>query len=137
MSRRREIFARIQKTGTFFVFAAAFLIQTGAVFAQTVRTQINASMLNVGKRIDIDTERSIGAIVGGVIQVALGFLGLIFLILFTYGAFKWMEAKGEEKTVKEATGLMFQAIVGLAIVLGAYALTEFFVTALEKSAGFK
>ena len=128
--------------------ATLFVMQAAMVFAvpiaagtpaseESVRGKINTMLINVGDRVEIDTTRTIGAVVGDVIRVALALLGLIFLILLTYGGFKYMEAKGEEKKVKEAMGLMFQAIVGLAIVLGAYALTEFFVGALQESAGFK
>ncbi len=122
------------------MIAMIFFMQAGVVFGQaddSVRTQINESLTNTGVRVDIDTTKSIGTVVGGVIQVALGLLGLIFLILFTYGAFKWMEAQGEEKKVTEARTLMFQAIIGMAIVLGSYALTEFFLGALKDAAGVK
>ncbi|MBI4272498.1 hypothetical protein HY621_01450 [Candidatus Uhrbacteria bacterium] len=127
--------------------AMLFVMQAAMLFALpiaaeteapegSVRGKINVMLTNVGERVGIDTTRTIGTVVGDVIRVALGLLGLIFLILFTYGGFKYMEAKGEEKTVKEAMGLMFQAIVGMAIVLGAYAITEFFIGALQESAGF-
>ncbi|MBI2484391.1 hypothetical protein HYV71_04370 [Candidatus Uhrbacteria bacterium] len=87
---------------------------------------------NAGTAAGIDTERQIGTIVGGVIQAFLTALGIIFVVLIVFGGFRWMLAGGEEKKAKEALGMMMQGVVGLAIVLGAYAITAFVTGALQK-----
>ncbi len=132
----------LRKAGTFVISWTATFLQAAVVFASettdgSVRTQINEVLNKTGGIAKIDTARSIGQVVGGVIQVALGLLGLIFLILLVYGGFKWMESKGDDKKVTEAQGLMFQAIIGIAITLSAFAITAFFTGALQDIAGFK
>lgn len=66
--------------------------------------------------------------VGTLIKTALGFLGIVFLILIIYGGFIWMMARGEEKEVKKAQDLIKAAIIGVAIVLSSYIITDFVLT---------
>ena len=70
------------------------------------------------------------SIVGGLIQTFLGLLGVIFLVLAIYGGFLWMTARGDEKQVDKAKATIQAAVIGLAIVLGAYAITGFVINAL-------
>lgn len=57
------------------------------------------------------------------IQLILGFLGIIFLVLTLMAGFKWMTAGGNEKQIEEAKGSLKNSVIGLFIVLAAYAIT--------------
>lgn len=58
-----------------------------------------------------------------IIQVALSFVGVIFMILMIYGGYLWMTARGSEEQVTKAKNLITAAVIGLIIVLAAYAIT--------------
>lgn len=75
---------------------------------------------------------SVEPVIGLVIQIALSFLGVIFLILMIYGGFLWMTARGNEEEVKKAKNLIQAAIIGLIIVVSAYAISYFVIEALGK-----
>lgn len=62
-----------------------------------------------------------------VINVIMGFLGIIAVIIILAGGFKWMTAGGNEEKVAEAKKLIIAGIVGLAIVIGAWAIAAFVV----------
>lgn len=64
-------------------------------------------------------------IVGSVIKILLSFLGVIFLVLLIYGGYLWMMDRGEEALAKKAKDIIKNAIIGLIIVLAAYAITNF------------
>lgn len=64
-------------------------------------------------------------IAGRIINVVLGFLGIVLLFYFLYGGFKWMTSGGEEDGVKEAKTMIKNAVIGLVIVMAAYALSDF------------
>jgi hypothetical protein len=64
-------------------------------------------------------------IVGFVINIVLSLLGVAFLILMIYAGIIWMNARGEEKEVEKAKDIIRNSIIGLVIVLGAYAITAF------------
>jgi len=70
-----------------------------------------------------------------IITVALGFLGLLFLILVIYAGFLWMTAAGNDEKIATAKKIMIAAVIGAAIVLSAYAITIFVISNLLKASG--
>jgi len=56
-------------------------------------------------------------IIINLINVALGLLGLFFVILIMYAGFTWMTAQGDEKKVQKAKDIIKNSIYGVAIVL--------------------
>ena len=66
---------------------------------------------------------NLASIISLLIQAALGFLGVIFLILTILAGFKWMTSQGNEDEIKKAQGSLKNSIIGLLIVLAAYAIT--------------
>ncbi len=62
---------------------------------------------------------------GQIIGFVLSFVGVLFLILMIYAGLTWMTAGGNQEQVKKARSLMINAILGLIVVMGAYALTAF------------
>lgn len=68
---------------------------------------------------------TVSKIVGKIIRAALGLLGTIFLVLLVYAGYTWMTAGGNEEDVGKAKKLIAQAVIGLAIVMSAYAITAF------------
>lgn len=64
-------------------------------------------------------------IVARVIRAALGILGIIFLVLTLYAGFLWMTAGGEEEKITKAKKLLYDGVIGLAIIFAAYSITWF------------
>ena len=69
-------------------------------------------------------------IIGRIINFALGFLGVIAVALILYGGFKWMTAGGNEDKVGEAKKLITAGIIGLVIIVAAFAIASFVLTNL-------
>ena len=67
----------------------------------------------------------VGVLVAKIIQIVLGLLAIIFLALTILAGFRWMTAAGNEETVKKAQATITGAVIGLVIVLAAYAITYF------------
>lgn len=80
----------------------------------------------------IDGTVSFLGITSMVITSLLSLMGVIFLVLLIYGGFLWMTAKGNEQQVEKAKEVMYSAIIGLIIVLAAYAISYFVVDNLTK-----
>ena len=76
---------------------------------------------------------SVGGIIATIIQAGLGLLAAIFLVLMIYAGFQWMTAGGNESQIKKAQDTIKTAIIGLIIVLAAYAITYFIFAALPFS----
>lgn len=68
--------------------------------------------------------------VAQIIRVAMGLLGIVAVVIILVGGFKWMTAGGNEEQVGEAKKWIFSGVIGLVIILSAYALASFIITQL-------
>lgn len=68
-------------------------------------------------------QSTLAKIIGIVIQAFLGLLGVIFLVYMLYAGYNWMIAQGEEEKVTKAKDTIQRAIIGLIIVIAAYAIS--------------
>ena len=82
---------------------------------------------------NVDTENP-DTIIGTIIQSALSFLGVIFLILMIYGGYLWMTAQGNEEQVTKAKNLITAAMIGIVIVVSAYAISYFVISKVTEGA---
>jgi amino acid transporter len=62
-----------------------------------------------------------------IVQWVLGFLGLISIIFILYGGFVWMTAAGDEEKVSKAKKVIGAAVVGLIVILIAWAVVIFVI----------
>ncbi|MBL7058792.1 hypothetical protein ISS03_05715 [Patescibacteria group bacterium] len=69
-----------------------------------------------------------GLIIANAIKTVLGFLGVIFVILMIYGGYTWMMARGNEQDVEKAKSTIRNAVIGLIIVVSAYAISVLVVS---------
>lgn len=69
------------------------------------------------------------------VNVLLGFLGIIAVIIILWGGFKWMTAAGNEEQVGEARNMIIAGIIGLAIIIASFAITSFVVREFSSATG--
>lgn len=62
-----------------------------------------------------------------IVQWVLGFLGLVAVIMILIGGFQWMTAGGNEEKVASAKKIISAAVIGLIVVLLAWAIVIFVV----------
>lgn len=63
-----------------------------------------------------------------VVQWVLGFLGLVAVIMILIGGFQWMTAGGNEEKIASAKKIISAAVIGLIVVLLAWAIVIFVVS---------
>lgn len=71
--------------------------------------------------------------IGQLIRVLLGFLGVVAVVIILLGGFKWMTAGGNDEKVAEAKRLIIAGIIGLAIILSAYAIASFVISSITSA----
>ena len=69
-------------------------------------------------------------IVATIIQTFLSLLGIIFLVLMIYGGYLWMTDRGAAERVEKSKKVIQAAVIGLIIVMGAYAISYFVIEKL-------
>lgn len=70
-----------------------------------------------GQVCDISSAIKLGI---NVTKIMLGLLGSVALLMFTYGGLVWLISAGNSARVKEGQDIFKNAVIGIAIVLGAY-----------------
>ena len=109
-----------------FLFSLLLIIAPTNLYAQDDPYGLTAaSDINVGQAVDLKT------VIANVINIALGFLGIIAVIIILFAGFKWMTAAGNEEQVSSAKKMIVQAVIGLAIIFLAWAIVSFVVTNLQ------
>lgn len=88
-----------------------------------------------GFKEDIREETGLGErdprdIAASVINIILGFLGIVAVIIILLGGFKWMTAGGNEDKVGEAKKLIVAGVIGLVIIIAAFAIATFVLDSL-------
>jgi len=85
------------------------------------------NLKNVGGKgeTDIGLQSNLGDTLGTVIKGILALVGMIFLILMVYAGILWMTAGGTEEKSESAQKIITMAVIGLVVVMAAYAITAF------------
>jgi len=111
----------------------SFLALPNFVFAQAKGSIQNAFPMatEVAKESSYSTEKSLTMVAGNVLQLALSVLGVLFVIFMIYGGYIWMTAAGNESKADKAKSIITQSILGLIIVVGAYAIAYFVIFAFK------
>lgn len=94
-------------------------VLAGTIDTTGLNTQDEALMGPSG----LSSNSNLATIISILIQVVLGFLGVIFLVLTISAGFKWMASNGNEDDIKKAKASLKNSIIGLLIVVAAYAIT--------------
>lgn len=120
----------------FFVasFFASIILFPVVTNAATLKDAFSTSILgNFGTKAGYETQDVSGPenIIGIVILSALSLIGVIFLILMIYGGYLWMTAAGADEKIKKSQSLISSAVIGLVIVVAAYAISSYIMTSLE------
>lgn len=64
-------------------------------------------------------------IIVNILNLAMTFLAIIAVIIILIGGFKWMTAAGSEDKVSEAKRIVVGGVIGLVIILAAWAIASF------------
>ena len=89
-------------------------------------TGIDVSANEAGFAIGSEAD-SVDSIIGMIIYIALGMVGVLFFGLIILSGIKWMIAQGNEEKIGKAKDSLLNSIIGLAITLGAYAISYFII----------
>jgi len=112
-------------------FIAGAIATTGsitlpfAVLALSAYDTAGQYVQDVGGAAQVSTGASLPEIIGRIINVVLGFLGILLLVYILFAGFLWMTAGGNEDQVKKSKAMIKNAIIGLIIIVAAFAISSF------------
>ncbi len=118
-----------------FLTAAAAGLVYGIPAVALAQQEVNYGFTNFNKATNLGTNVPVVQTVANIINILLGFLGVIAIVLILIGGFKWMTSQGNEEKIGEAKKLLGAGVVGMVIIFVAYALAFFIVNQLATSTG--
>lgn len=117
-------------TLTLFIGLIVFILPITADAAQTFESGKTLPATVAGTA-GLGTTGSLAGTIGSAIGAALAFVGSLFIILVIYGGILWMTAGGKDEQVTKGRKYIINATIGLVIVVLAYVITAFVMTALQ------
>lgn len=108
-----------------FIAFGVLVLLPNTVLAVSIGEEMGKQLGTAGANAGYDKPTDPRETVANIIKVVLGLIGTIFLSLTIYAGFLWMTAGGNDDQISKAKAYIYQAVIGLMIVLGAYAITAF------------
>jgi TRAP-type C4-dicarboxylate transport system permease small subunit len=105
------------------------------VAARATLTEATTELTTVGQAIGTDvTTNSLPDLIGEIINILLSVLGIVFVVLIVYAGYLYLTDAGGGEHVKKAKNLLTTSIIGLVIIIAAYAIANYVISALAGAA---
>jgi len=113
----------------FSIFYFLFSISTGAL-AQDWNQGLNQFQTQTGLG-----NQDLATTIGRIVQIVIGFLGLIAVIIIVVGGFMWMTSSGAQDKIDKAKALIKAGVIGMIIIVLSFAAATFIMSLLKKVGG--
>ena len=107
-----------------------FLMETARAQSPT-----QAGLAAAGSSAGYGTGTTVETVIAIIINGVLGIAGLIFIVMIVWGGVQYFLSQGDAGLVKKAKGTLTWSVIGLVIIVAAYALTTFLFTSLATILG--
>jgi len=115
------------KTNIFLALALAFVILPALVAVAQAQGAADFGLNAAGDIGLPNTAEDPRTAAVNVVRYLMTFLGIIATVVILLGGFKWMVAGGNDDKVAEAKKLIIAGIIGLVIIIAAYAIVQIVV----------
>ncbi len=121
---RRSLFPWILGAG--FIGVAALLVSPAlAQTSSSVDLEAFAEQAGFATGVDITI------VIARLIRTFISILGIIAVVFILYGGWLWLTSKGEQTQLRKAQQVIINAVIGLVLVLSAFAIAQFVLSALS------
>ena len=111
-------------------FLTLILLKANLVLAQSNDVTGVNDLTNAGVNL---AQSDLKQVIANIINIFLGFLGVLAVVLILYAGYLWMTSRGDEEKIKTAKGIIVSAVIGLVIILSAYAIASFVLNKLYEA----
>jgi len=128
---KKHLYASLASAAT--IAAIALPMAVGAQ-GTTAPLDVNATGIGYGAYTGLSGQ-DLRITIANIIRTAMGLLGIIAVLIILYGGFRWMTAAGDDTKVGDARKIITAGIIGLIIIISAYAIASFVVSNLVTATG--
>lgn len=126
---------RLQPGVLMVILAGVAVISVGALVSLSASAQTTSfSIEDIGSSIGLGSA-DLRQTVINILQWVLGILGLVAVSFIIYGGVLWMTANGRQERIDKAKRVILSAVIGLVIVLIAWAIVLFVARFITGSTG--
>lgn len=128
----------------FFFSCAVFFCLVFTMFtfkyakAQDVLDKLQGNMTKTGESAGFAEPKEgkdLESIISNIVKVILSFIGAVFLVLVIWGGNLWLMAGGNDEEITKAKSYIKNGVIGMAIILAAYLVTNMVVGLLVQLSG--
>ncbi|OQA37052.1 MAG: hypothetical protein BWY53_00136 [Parcubacteria group bacterium ADurb.Bin326] len=119
----KKLFAGAMVAGIMALFVLPLAVNTVSA-QEDIWGELQTNMAAEGN------DASLADIIAGIIRVIMGVLGVIVVLIILWGGFIWMTAGGVPDKVDKAKKMIYSGIIGLIVILAAYAIASFVMSSL-------
>jgi cysteine-rich repeat protein len=123
------------------VFISLILILTISGFAFDIKSVLAQALgtdrfgFDYAGQIEGLGTRDLRSSVIQIVNIFMGFLGIVAVGVLLYGGWVYMTSKGEAEQIEKAKKVLINGTIGLALILGSYAIVYFIINALLGATG--
>jgi hypothetical protein len=82
-------------------------------------------VVNLTNPLGKDASTDVNVLIGKIINGVLGIVGSLALVMFIYGGFVWMTARGNRDAITKGKDILVWAIIGMVVIFTSYAAVSF------------
>ncbi|MDD4900987.1 MAG: pilin [Patescibacteria group bacterium] len=132
----RRLFIGVQFFTATFLLAMALMAgpaSAGKFLNSNTTTNMNNGTQGLANTAGYETSTADSALtlVQTVINIFLSVIGVLLLAYILFAGYNWLTAEGEEEKVQKAKDTIKRAIVGVIIIVAAYAISVFVMSRIE------
>ena len=113
-------------TVLFIIFSVVIFLLPELVLAQAADVFGANDLADAG--VNLGT-RDLRETISGIVNIFLGFLGILVTLIMLYGGFIWMTSSGNAEKIDKAKRILINGAIGLVIILSSYAIARFILQA--------
>lgn len=109
----------------FILALTTLLTSVSTVSAQLIETEGLSEFSNDVQTTAGFSDLSLGYVIASILAGFMGLLAVTFIILMVLAGFRWMNSGGNDETIKKAQATIKNSLIGLILVLAAWAITYY------------
>ena len=118
-----------KKYSKIFLVAVFLLLATVFLFHVTLAAEVDTG-LTYAEGTGLSASQDIRVTIAKIIRIVIGFLGIVAVGLIMYAGWVWMTSEGNEEKIEQAKKILTNAVIGLIIILSAFAIVSFIINSL-------
>ncbi len=126
----------LKKVSTAAILASSLLPLAAGAQAPEGLGGANNALTNVGAAYgqSAASTNTLPTLIGNIINVVLGFMGIFLVVYIVWAGYIYAASQGEKEKIDKAKKMISSAVIGLILIVAAYAIAAYVIGAVSTAA---